>query len=666
MPLSTQILLRILIFPLLALTACTTADETPTPAGPTPPGAETTPGDANPPPLSSPTPAPEPTPTREPRTLTICMGAEPESLYLYGSSMYAQRNILAAVYDGPIDQNDFSYQPVILEKLPSLTDGDALLQPVTVRTGDPVVDADGNVTTLAEGAVVRPAGCQSPTCAVSYEGGDFQMDQLSATFTLLPGLKWSDGAPLTAQDSVYSFRLAAHPDTPGSKFVLERTASYTAQDERTAQWVGLPGYLDQTYFTNFWHPLPQHAWGSLTATDLLQDERATRRPMGWGAYIITEWTFGHSIRLAKNQHYFRADEGLPHFDNVLIRFTRSSETSASLLLSGECDILDLEAAAAIPYAELLNLDQSRQLQAHFTTGTVWEHADFGIVPAAYDDGYQLGVDRPDLFGDARTRRAIAHCMDRQKIVNTLLLGQSEVPHTYLPSSHPLFNPDAPQYPFDPQAGMALLDEVGWRDHDGNPATPRLAQGIPNVPDGTPLSFGYWTTTATLRQQVGQILADSLAQCGVQIDFQAWEPEELFANGPEGPLFGRRFDMAQFAWLIGVTPPCDLFLTEQIPGEDPERYPYRWGGTNLTGYNNPAFDEACRAALSILPGQPDYEDAHHLAQQIFAEDLPVIPLYIRFRVTAARTDFCNHIMDATANSDFWNIEEYDYGEGCAGE
>ncbi|HLF89603.1 MAG TPA: ABC transporter substrate-binding protein, partial [Anaerolineales bacterium] len=377
-------------------------------------------------------------------------------------------------------------------------------------------------------------------------------------------------------------------------------------------------------------------------------------------------TPGSQIRLAKNQHYFRADEGLPRFDTLIFRFTgEGSDLNIARLLSGECDVMDIETHLDDSITELRELDQSGQLQAHFTTGTVWEHADFGIAAVMYDDGYQLGIDRPDFFGDVRSRRAIAYCMDRQQIVDTVLFGQSEVPNTYLPSTHPLYHPNAPQYPFDPTAGMALLDEVGWRDMDGDPGTPRVAQGISSVPDGTPLSFSYWTTTSTQRQQAAQILADSLAQCGIQLNLQTWETADLFADGPDGPLFGRNFDMTQFAWLTGVTPPCDLYLTEQIPGEDVTRFPYRWGGTNLTGYSNPAFDEACQRALSLLPGQPGYEDAHHLAQQIFAEDLPVIPLYLRIRVTATRPDFCGHSMDSTADSDFWNIEEYDYGVGCTG-
>jgi peptide/nickel transport system substrate-binding protein len=264
-------------------------------------------------------------------------------------------------------------------------------------------------------------------------------------------------------------------------------------------------------------------------------------------------------------------------------------------------------------------------------------------------------------------------MDRQRLVDELSYGRSQVPLTYLPQEHPLFNPEVPSYSFSVSQGSALLEEVGWLDLDGDPDTPRTAQGIPNVPDGTPLSFSYWTTQASIRQQIVPILKETLAQCGVQLDVQHFPAAEFFADAPEGNLFSRRFDMAEFAWLTGVLPPCDLFTSENIPG-DPEalnpdgspRFPKGLAGQNNTGYSNPEFDEACRAAQEALPGGPGYVENHHLAQQIFAEDLPVIPLFMNLWVTAARADFCGHQMDPTAYSDTWNIEAYDYGKGCEGQ
>jgi peptide/nickel transport system substrate-binding protein len=127
----------------------------------------------------------------------------------------------------------------------------------------------------------------------------------------------------------------------------------------------------------------------------------------------------------------------------------------------------------------------------------------------------------------------------------------------------------------------------------------------------------------------------LGLCGVGLELVTSPAEELYAAGPPGPVFGRQFDLAQLAWSTGVHPACDLWLASQIPG-DPNsldengatKFPLGWGGQNASSYGSPAYDQACLAALNTLPGQPGYEDSHREAQAIFAQDLPVVPLYLR--------------------------------------
>ncbi len=629
-----------------------------------------------------------PTPEEPPEddTLVICMGSEPDTLYPYGGSMLAASTIKESIWDGPYDTNSFGYQAVILEKMPSLADGDAVIQTVTVSAGDTFSDAFQDVGTLEEGMLYLPSGCQSDACAVEYTGGEVEMDQMTVTFKLLPGLTWSDGEPLTAYDSVYSFELERSPDTPNGTYTGNNyDLSYEALDELTIQWVGIPGYLDSTYFLNFWQPFPEHIWGKYTASELEEAEVSSRTPMGWGPYILDEWEQGEAIYAHRNPNYFRADEGLPRFEYLVFKFTgQGSNANIAALLAGECDMLDQGVHLDEQAELLLTLQDAGQINVHFATGTVFEHADFGIHPVSYDDGYDPAVDRPDFFGDVRTRQAIAMCMDRQAVVDVVLFGQSVVLDSYLPPEHPLFNPNVARYPFDPAAGAALLEEVGWLDDDGDPVTPRLAQGIPGVPDGTLLEFNYWTTTATQRQQATQILAASLAECGIKVNLEYWVSGEYFADGPDGPLFGRYFDMGQFAWLTSVLPPCDLWMTLGLPGEadltvgevpwlaealgpdadlDGPAFPYGWGGWNNPGYANPVYDEACLSALSQLPGQEGYEYYHMEAQRIFAEELPIIPLYLRLKLAATRPDFCGFIMDPTANSEMWNIEEFGYGSHC---
>ncbi len=585
-------------------------------------------------------------------TLVICMGQEPQTLYTYGGMMLVASHVHEAIYDGPIDNKSYGYQAVILEKLPSLSDGDAVIESVTVDAGDAVVDDAGDAVSLGKGVRVRPAGCYESACAIEFGGGDIEMEHMVVTFELLEGITWSDGEPLTSRDSVYSFKLDSDPDTPTSKFVIERTASYEVRDDYRVAWTGIPGYRDSTYFTNFWRPLPEHVWGDLTALELLEAEKSTRAPLGWGAFVIDEWVAGEHISLYKNENYWRADEGLPHFENVIFRIVGdNSSVNIAAILSGECDIVDQTAHLDDKSAVLLELQTSGQLNATFVTGTVWEHADFGVVPAK-------GYDRPDFFGDVRTRRAIAHCMDRQAVVDAVMFGRSIVLDTYIPPEHPLFNADVAHYEFDVGKGAALLKEVGWIDADGDPSTPRVAQGVPGVPNGTPLEFSYWTTSATLRQDATQVLQASLAECGIQVHLDYWSASEFFADGPDGALFGRRFDMGQFAWLTGVEPSCDLYTSQQIVGPAEDGF-CGWGCANNTGWSYPEYDAACGAALQSLPGTPEHKQSHLEAQRIFAEQLPVIPLYLRLKLAATRPDMKGFIMDPTANSEMWNIEEFDY-------
>jgi peptide/nickel transport system substrate-binding protein len=593
-------------------------------------------------------PSPSPIPSRA-RTLVVCMAHEPDTLYIYGAATMAARHVHQALYDGPIANRTYSYQPVILEKLPSLSDGDAVIETVTVAAGDPVVNDAGDPVILEQDVLVRPAGCHASPCAVPFDGTPLEMEQMVVTFRWKTGLLWADGEPLTAYDSVYSFELYMDPDTPvPSHFVGARTASYRAVDDYTNVWTGLPGFRDATYFLNVWHPLPEHLWGQLTALELIDAAESSRRPIGWGPFVVDEWVAGDHLTLSRNPHYSRADEGLPFFDRVVFRIV-GTDPNANLaaLLAGECDIVDHTASLESQSPLLLELNAAGQLNVSFAADTRWEQAAFGINP---DASYQ----RPDLFQDVRVRRALAHCMDRQAIVDRVLFGQSVVMDTYLPPEHPLFNPDVPSYGFDVPLGSALLEEVGWIDDDGDPATPRVAHGVTDVPDGTLLQFNYWTTTALQSQAAAEILQASLAQCGVHVNLEYRGASELLSTAPPGPIFGRRFDVAQLPFDTAPQPPCQLYLSSQIPAEEND-----WTGYNISGFTDPEYDLACNAALQSLPGEAEYASFHLQAQRLFAEQLPVLPLYLQLRVAATRPGLQGLILDPTAASEMWNIAEFHY-------
>jgi peptide/nickel transport system substrate-binding protein len=562
--------------------------------------------------------------------------------------------VLQAIYDGPLDVQDFDYVPVLLTKKPTLADGDVTLVPVEVQPGESFVDDGGNLVTLTKGVFYRPSGCSETACAQAYPGdGPVTMDQMVVQFRLLPGLFWSDNSPLTADDSVFSFEVASSLYPLAQPERVIRTASYRALDTQIVEWRGLPGLMDSSYAANLFSPLPRHAWGNLSKEELLQSDATTKMPLGWGPYVIEQWTEGDHITFHKNPAYFRASEGLPYFDNLVFRFVEDGQQMLDALLTGECDLVDSSAMQDVDLTRLLEAQKNGQLEVYFQPAA-WEMALFGIV--SYEPG------RPDLFGSAETRQAIARCIDRAKMAETLWNGQSSVLDTYVPPFHPLYNPDVQHYEFDPGQASVQLESIGWKDMDGDPATPRRSAGVSGVPDGTPLEFTYLVSADAERPQAAQILADSLAQCGIRVHLSLQPAADYLAAGPGGPVFGRAFEMAQLAFPLTLEPSCEWFTSAEIPGPYPE-YPLGWGGVNATGYQNPDFDQACQAARTSLAEAAQYQQAHFQAQAIFASDLPVIPLYLRLNVLAVRSGLCGVHLDASTVSALWNVETWTEGVNC---
>ena len=595
------------------------------------------------PPIPTPTLTPSPTP--EPKTLVVCLPDEPDSLYIYGTDDLAAQHVWQVIYDGPLDNRNYAYQPVILVGLPNIANDDAVVETVIAQANDRVLAPGGEVIELAPGVTVEDASGQR----VTFDGAPILMQQMVVTFTLHSDLYWSDGVLLTADDSVFSFELAADAATPTDKHIIERTADYHAVDVRTVAWSGIPGFLDHAYLLNFWHPLPRHAWGHLSAAELLSADVATRQPLGWGPFVIREWVDGDHITAVRNPIYFRATEGLPRVDKVTFRFITDPATLAGELMAGRCDVVTHDGADAVrgalpPSVPPIGGDEGGEVTAISAYDTRWELLAFGISPAT-------GYDRPDFFEDVRVRQAVALCIDRQSLANQVLGPTGRVSHSCLPAEHPLYAGEALiTWEHDPVAGQTLLATAGWYDEDGDGV--HEAHAIPGILDGTPFQVTYHTTGDPLRVQTAQFIQTHLAVCGIQVSVETMPPETLFAPGPEGVLFGRRFDLTQFSWRAAFDPLCDLFLSSQIPSEG------RWDRPNVAGFLDDEYDTACLSALEALPGTEDYAAGHTEVQRIFSERLPVLPLFQRPKVTLARTPVIGLSPDPTQVSELWNVEQLD--------
>jgi peptide/nickel transport system substrate-binding protein len=577
----------------------------------------------------------------EPQELVVCIAEEPDTLYPYGfrGTATAATHVNHGIYESLITNRSFDFQARGIEKIPSLADGDAYFNNVVVNDGDSVVDVDGDVVTLRDGVRIYDLSGEETV----FDGTPVVMDQMVVSFSLQP-MTWSDGTPVTADDSVYSFELASDPHTPVPKNLIMQTQSYEATGDLTLEWTGIPGYFDRSYFTNIWSPYPRHYWGDIPPEELLEADVSTRRPLSTGPFVLSEWTDGDQIVLVKNDNYYLADQGLPAVDSVRFVFVPSSGQLIASLLSGRCDIATQEGITMADMPSLLEANENELIVPYSQIGTVFEHIDFGINPVE-----EYAIERRDWFEDVRVRRAFVMCTDRQGMVDDLLYGQSELIHAYVPDIHPLYPADAMEWPYDPAAANDLLDDAGFTDIDED--------GIRNDP-GTGSVFKVDLLSSIgneLSEKVAYSIRDDLIECGIEIVPVFLSNEEYFADGPEGPLFGRSFDMGAFPWLISTEPNCALYLSSRIPGQE-----NAWNRSfnNETGFMNDDFDAACNAALSALPGMPEYEENHREALRIWSEQVPIIPLFMRLRIAASLPDVRNLSLDPTQPSELWNLYELD--------
>jgi len=584
-------------------------------------------------------------------SVVIAMLQEPDSLYLYGETSLAATQVRNALYDGPVDQLNYDFQPVILTGLPRLEQpgSGARLDVVTVERGERYVDQASQEVITAT-AQVR------------------DLPRLTARFSLRPGMRWQDGVPVTASDSVFSQRLDCGPDTPTSKDLCERTAHYDRIDDGTVEWQGLPGYVDSTFYANFYTPLPRHQPGTngqrmdaMEASAILEDEVFARRPLSYGPFMLKEWVPGKQITLVRNPAYWRAAEGMPFLDRVDFRFMSDADEAIKALLTGDAQVVtrdslnvsqipDLEAAAG----------RGRLTPYYFQNGT-WEHIDFNHQPL---DG------SPALGACKEVRQAIAHGTDRQGMVDTILHGKSTVQNSLAPDAHWSMPPAGGMtvYGFDPDKARNLLQGLGFVDADGDgyretskaihcPVTTGADGQVKDqvIEPGTPLALTLVTTKGSwMREDIALRFQADMQAIGVKIELLFQEAPVLFGDGPDGTLYGRSFDLAEYAWLTGVRPPVDLYRCGEIPSED-----NHWAGQNPTGWCSPEYDQVTHDAMASVDRGRSLP-LYHRAHAILADQLPALPLFGRVSVIAAVPTLLNLRPDPSVSSETWNIEEWRLG------
>jgi peptide/nickel transport system substrate-binding protein len=289
----------------------------------------------------------------------------------------------------------------------------------------------------------------------------------------------------------------------------------------------------------------------------------------------------------------------------------------------------------------LSLDQAMQFEKrhgdqfdfHYTEGLVWEHIDFNL--------------ENEILKDKRVRFALAYGSDREGIARALFFGRQPVAHGTEPPKSPYYNPGLVKYTYDPIKAQKLLDEAGWK----LPASKTIREK-----NGKPLKLVIMTTSGNkTRERVEQLLQSQWREIGIDIQIKN-EPSKVFFGET---LRKRKFDgLAMYAWVKDPLKIADtLWRCDYIPSAK-----NNYHGQNQPGWCNKKADELLRLASREL----DEEKRKQIGQefeQIFVEELPVLPLYFRVEVSVTKKGLSHWKPTGMLQPVSWNAHEWRYlGKG----
>lgn len=490
--------------------------------------------------------------------------------------------------------------------------------------------------------------------------------RLEMDLTLRSDAKWSDGRPITTEDVQFYFEVGKTKGMPVLNPDYWERVNLKVKDARNFTVIFEPAYYYDTYGSPIGYA-PKHIMGAewekvkAAARGLDPDKDAeklnelyrnfflkfaTPQALNRGAMVysgpfkLKRWVPGNSIEMERNPNFPIKPEGgeSKYVQKVVYRFIQNTNSLLVAVIGGGID-----ATSGVS----LTFDQarSRQLTARapgrfdiwFVPGAIWEHIDinkFENCQAVRDLG----------LNDVRTRRALLYALNREGLVKAFFDGLQPVAHTWIAPVNPLFNPNVRKYEFDLKKAEALLAEMGWR---------KGPDGIlQRTVGGRTVRFEIeYVTTAgnAIRERTQQFFAEDLKKIGIAVKIN---------NAPSAVVFADEFiqraseckwtGLFEFAWVSSLAEDGSLFQyknlntgTIQVPTKE-----NNYQGQNIGGWRNDEFDRLTSQAVLEFD-EAKRKPPFARAQEIWAEELPAIPLYFRASPYVVRKGLVNYVASAYA-------------------
>jgi len=464
----------------------------------------------------------------------------------------------------------------------------------------------------------------------TLENGDVKVsgDRMDVTWKLRHGVKWHDGIAFTSKDvkSTFDFWWLKYRDRNPTPLVStsgwDQVDSVDTPDDYSAIVHFKSVYAAYlTLGTGPYGVLPDHllqqVWaktGNLTTDKVTVNvpggfngsDTLDKVMVGTGPFMFKEWVTGDHLTLVRNPHWWGGG-GRPYLNEIRVKFDADPNIELNELRTNAIDLgLDLRPSLLPPLSRLNDV----------TTVTILDSA-----------SEHLDINLHNTFlKDVTVRKAILMAIDRQKIVDTLLLGKTTVPPDAwmcIQTGAWCLDPTAKHTQYDPAAANKLLDDAGYKMQTSGPCKQFRAD-----PEGRCVTLHLITTTLPLREEQEVVIASDLASIGIQII-------KPFANVPASRMFGsctsggviysHNFDLAMYTNNYSYPAEPDslaytAYHSSQIPTDANGCV-----GQNTTYISDPQLDQALdQARLSVKLS--DRKDKYILAQRRLTDIIPEIPLY----------------------------------------
>ena len=353
---------------------------------------------------------------------------------------------------------------------------------------------------------IAPNGDFEPSLATSWESENGQV----YTFHLREGVHFHDGRPLTSKDVKYTFDYLKNPKNkcPAASS-LEAISHVTAPDDATVVF-----HLKEVFV-----PILYKLVKGIVPAHLGNQEDFGRILIGSGPYRLERLDRGELIEVSANEDYYA---GAPSIKKIRFEVVRNDTTRMLRLQNGD---LHLVQNAIPPYAVKF-FEQMKGIQVIRAPGINYSYIGFNLK------------DPRGITDKLEVRRAIAHAVDRKRIVKALLKGQATLADGLMAKTSFAHVEDLYTYEYDPEKAKQLLDDAGFPDPDG---------------DGPKVRFtlSFKTSTNKLRNRIADVIAAQLEQVGIALEKRSFEWGTFFEDIKKG-----NFQTYTLSW-VGVTDP-DIF------------------------------------------------------------------------------------------------------------